>query len=160
MRTFLTRFGIGSLSIAAGWICIAAELEPLPPVSPQVDIEYLKLVKWGQDLETVAQLWDATCQKPAPDTVAECADTKNRWDQEAERYLAEAKKYHTEGSDCNADIRQKIINLTIDSYTWDIKCVGGAKNATCDEEQLQLSVKKKLIDSDEQACIKQQDETL
>ena len=96
------------------------------------DTEYLELVQQAADISESAGKWNDKCG----DTPfsKDCAADQKMLSELWSRYIVRAAKFKTEGSDCRAEMRVKIINFNLQIALFNVGCAG-TKHTDTQEEQ-------------------------
>lgn len=86
------------------------------------DSEYLDLIKQAEELSASSAKWNEKCgEHPfSEDCKADQQVMSSLWS----AYIIRAIKYKTEGNDCSAEMRTKVINFNVQIALFNVKCAG------------------------------------
>src|ERR1039458_4019678 len=108
MRKIITAFCI---------LCSAA----LFAQEQQIDVKYVALYEWAQELNNKARVWNAQCEKGDAEG---CGATHMVLNEQYTFFIITASRYTSEGDDCRSKMRTRVINNEIRLFAWNLKYAG------------------------------------
>lgn len=128
---------------------IGQTIETIPNSdAPAVDLDYVVLMKIAKELDRRATEWDQNCHP----ITEPCKVVAIQIIADSVRFVDAAKRYHSQGEDCSAVMRQRIINFITDIFEWNIICAADAKTPGCAEKSKQLEQQKLELMKASQDC--------
>jgi hypothetical protein len=136
--------------IIAGASLFADEPVPVPiptEPGPKIDTAYVELLTRSEDIEIGLAYWNENC-KPIKGV---CVAIQKILLSDMAKYIIDARNYKSEGEGCSAAIRQKLIQRTIDIYSWNLNCAGRATKP-CVFESKRIDDGKAALEAEMTAC--------
>jgi hypothetical protein len=116
----------------------------------QIDAKYVALYEWAQELNNKARVWNAQCEKG---DVEGCGAMHMVLNEQYTFFIITASRYTSEGDDCRAKMRQRVINNEIRLFAWNLKYAG--VDGLSDEAIKQGQTEAAAIAADSKAILKE-----
>lgn len=124
-----------------------AEMGPVP--NKEFDVRFGALLVWATTLNESALKWNTVC---VPDQTTGCAEWRAVLVEQFVMFVEAAKSYKTEGKDCEADLRRRVVKHEVRVAAWNVNCVSTPATEGCKTETAALLVELETLRKDIDKC--------
>jgi hypothetical protein len=132
-----------------GFLILCACSAGLFAQEQQIDAKYVALYEWAQELNNKARVWNSNCEKEGAQG---CEMTHQVLNEQYVFFIIAASRYTSEGTDCRAKMRTRVINCEIRLFAWNLKYAG--VDGLSDEVIKQGQIEAKAIEAESKDILK------
>jgi hypothetical protein len=138
-------FGLLLVFAAAVSLTFSQIVETNPPP------DFMVLLKWAGDLSATASAWNGHCAKEKPDP--NCAEYGDRLKVEMKAFVENALAVKSEGADCRAQLKMRVISHEIRLMKWNLDCGGQKPNTACIESEKEIDAESDSLAVEVKVCL-------